>query len=138
MTWDCIREATSSNDNMHALEEVAANGFPESRTGMPVAIYGFHQYRKTFHQLMGWSCTNRSQGSHILLLRGEVLSTLHAAHQGVSMMTAHAESSVFWPGMSADNFATWNESEHCHRMPPSQPAAINYTNPNIQDKKNDM
>ena len=56
-------------------------------------------------------------------LRGEVLSTLHAAHQGVSMMTARAESSVFWPGISADISATRKNCEHCHRMAPSQPGA---------------
>ena len=38
-------------------------------------------------------------------------------------MTARAESSVFWPGMSADISATRNNCEHCHRMAPSQPAA---------------
>ena len=32
-------------------------------------------------------------------LHVEVLSTLNAADQGVSMMTARAESSVFWPGI---------------------------------------
>ena len=39
------------------------------------------------------------------------------------MMTARAESSVFWPGMSADIGATRRNCEHCHRMAPSQPGA---------------
>ena len=39
------------------------------------------------------------------------------------MMTARAESSVFWPGMSADISVTRKNCEHCHRMAPSQPGA---------------
>ena len=47
----------------------------------------------------------------------------YAAHQGVSMMTARAETSIFWPGMTEDIAKVRNECEHCHRMAPSQPAA---------------
>uniref|UniRef100_A0AAV2JCK1 Telomerase-binding protein EST1A n=1 Tax=Knipowitschia caucasica TaxID=637954 RepID=A0AAV2JCK1_KNICA len=46
VTWDRVKEATCSDDDMRALEEIAADGFPESRTGMPVAIRNFHQYRE--------------------------------------------------------------------------------------------
>ena len=56
-------------------------------------------------------------------LRQDVLAALHSAHQGVSMMTARAEASVFWPGITADIQAARNDCEHCHRMAPSQPSA---------------
>ncbi|CAL8335397.1 unnamed protein product [Boreogadus saida] len=46
VTWDRVREAMSSSDDMRTLEEMAADGFHESRAGMPVAIRGFHQYRE--------------------------------------------------------------------------------------------
>ncbi|CAL8384340.1 unnamed protein product [Arctogadus glacialis] len=46
VTWDRVREAMSSSDDMRTLEEMAADSFPESRAGMPVAIRGFHQYRE--------------------------------------------------------------------------------------------
>ena len=47
--------------------------------------------------------------------------TRHATHQGISMMTARAESSMFWLGISADISTTQKNCEHCHRMAPSQP-----------------
>jgi hypothetical protein len=122
VTWDRVREAMSSSDDMRTLEEMAADSFPESRAGMPAAIRGFHQYREDITSADGVVLYK----DRVVIppsLRGEVLSALHAAHQGVSMMTARAESSVFWPGMSADICATRNNCEHCHRMAPSQPAA---------------
>ena len=33
-------------------------------------------------------------------LRQHMLAILHSAHQGISSMTARAESSVFWPGIT--------------------------------------
>ena len=38
-------------------------------------------------------------------------------------MTARAEASVFWPGITADIHTVRNNCEHCHRMAPSQPSA---------------
>ena len=101
VTWGSFREAMSSSDDMCTFEEMAADSFPESRAGMPVAIRGFHQYREDITSADGVVLYK----DRVVIppsLHGDVLSALHAAHQGVSMMTAHAESSVFWPGMSAD------------------------------------
>ncbi|CAL8339723.1 unnamed protein product [Boreogadus saida] len=60
VTWDRVREAISSSDDMRTLEEMAADSFPESRAEMPVAIRGFHQYREDITSADGhaaaWSC----------------------------------------------------------------------------------
>ena len=56
-------------------------------------------------------------------LRNKVLSTLHAAHQGVSSMERRARATVFWPGMSNDIKSTRQQCLHCNRAAPSQPAA---------------
>lgn len=122
VTWDRVREATSSDADMRTLEEMAADGFPESRVGMPEGIRGFHQYREDITSADG-VVLYKDRVVVPPSLRGEVLSSLHAAHQGVSMMTARAESSVFWPGISADIRATRDNCGHCHRIAPSQPAA---------------
>ncbi|KAF0038000.1 hypothetical protein F2P81_010874 [Scophthalmus maximus] len=122
VTWDRVGEATSSDGDMRMLEEMAVKGFPELRIGMPEAIRGFHQYREDITSAEGVVlCKDRVLISPSL--RGEVLSALHAAHQGVSMMTARAQSSVFWPGLSANISATQNDCKHCHRQEPSQPVA---------------
>ena len=57
------------------------------------------------------------------MLRQDCLKALHSAHQGVSMMTARAKSSIFWPGISNDIALIRSRCESCHRMAPSQPSA---------------
>ena len=48
VTWDRVREATSSGVNMHTLEEMATDGIPNSKIEMPETIRVFHQYRENF------------------------------------------------------------------------------------------
>ncbi len=38
VTWDRVREATSSDVNMHTLEEMATDGIPDSKNEMPETI----------------------------------------------------------------------------------------------------
>ena len=122
VTWDRVREATASDDDMRALEGMALEGFPGSKAAMPDSLRCFYQYRDKLTSEDGVVLYD----DRVVVpprLRSEVLSALHAAHQGVSMMTARAESSVFWPGMSTDILKVRDSCEHCHRMAPSQPAA---------------
>jgi len=56
-------------------------------------------------------------------LRDEVLSAVHAAHQGVSSMTSRAEKSVFWPGITQAINYTRLSCNHCNRAAPSNPSA---------------
>ena len=122
VTWDRVREATASNYDMHLLTELIEDGIPKTRIEMPVSIRQFHQYR---HELSTTDGVAIYKDRIIIppALRHSVLAALHAAHQGVSMMMARAESSIFWPGMTEDIAKIRNECEHCHRMAPSQPAA---------------
>ena len=107
---------------MHLLTELIEDGMPMTRSEMPVPIRQFHQYR---HELSTTDGVAIYKDRIIIppALRHAVLAALHAAHQGVSMMTARAETSIFWPGMTEDIAKVRNECEHCHRMAPSQPAA---------------
>ena len=68
---------------------------------MPQSIRSFHRYRDSITSTDG-VILYKDRVVIPTSLHHEVLRTLHATHQGVSMMTAHAESSVFWPGMTAD------------------------------------
>ena len=56
-------------------------------------------------------------------LRPDVLESLHSAHQGVTSMTSRVESSVFWPGITADISSLRARCNKCNRMAPSQPNA---------------
>lgn len=46
VTWDRVREATSSDVDMHTLEEMATDGIPDSKIEMPETIRDYHQYRE--------------------------------------------------------------------------------------------
>ena len=122
VTWDRVREAIASNPDMHLLTELIVDGMPKTRNEMPVSIRQFHQYR---HELSTTDGVAIYKNRIIIppALRHAVLAALHAAHQGVSMMTARAETSIFWPGMTENIAKVRNECDHCHRMAPSQPVA---------------
>ena len=94
VTWDRGREATSSDVDMHTLEEMATDGIPDSNIEMPKTIRDYHQYRENITSTDG-VILYKDRVIEPPSRRGEALSTLHAAHQGVSMMTARAESAAF-------------------------------------------
>ena len=56
-------------------------------------------------------------------LREEVLSALHAVHQGITSMISRAESSVFWPSITPAITALRAGCNHCNRIAPSNPSA---------------
>ena len=59
-------------------------------------------------------------------LRQHILTVLHFAHKGVTSMTAQAESTVFWPGITPAITSLRANCGHCNRMAPSQPSAPPY------------
>ena len=44
--WDRVREATSSDVDMHTLEEMATDGILDSKIEMPETIRDYHKYRE--------------------------------------------------------------------------------------------
>ena len=55
-----------------------------------------------------------------VMLRKQVLQTLHSAHQGVISMGLRAEQSIYWPGFWADIERTRAECSTCQKIAPSQ------------------
>ena len=55
-------------------------------------------------------------------LRPQILSALHAAHQGVGAMCQRAADTVYWPGISIDITRTKEECGSCHRIAKSNPS----------------
>ena len=63
-------------------------------------------------------------GSRLVIppsLRPNILSALHAAHQGVSSMTARDTDSVYWPNLVTDIQRVREECSHCHKVAKSNP-----------------
>lgn len=104
---------------MLLLLSTIEDGFPELKHQVAPAVREYHSFRHHLYSNDGVVVYK----DRIVIppsLRPACLSALHAAHQGTSAMTAKAESSIFWPGISNDIQATRANCSHCNRMAPSQ------------------
>ncbi len=119
VSWEEVQTATSSDDDMLLLLSTIEDGMPEHKHQLPPAIREYHQFRQHLYSSDGVVVYK----DRIVIppsLRPACLSALHAAHQGTSAMTAKAEASVFWPGITNDIQATRANCSHCNRNAPSQ------------------
>ena len=118
ITWEQLRIATSSDEDMMTLIETIEEGFPEQRHSLPQCLKEYHAFR---HQLSTSDGVAVYKDRVIIptALRKTCLTSLHAAHQGTSLMI-----SIFWPGITAAIHATRAECESCNRMAPSQAALL--------------
>ena len=122
ITWDRVKEATSSDTNMLQLLRLIDTGFPPTRETTPTELQPYYQARdhlSTFDGVVLYKHRIFIPTS----LRPHVLSVLHSAHQGVTSMVSRAESTVFWPGITKDIRTTRESCPQCNRMAPSQPNA---------------
>ncbi|XP_041472552.1 uncharacterized protein LOC121421818 [Lytechinus variegatus] len=122
VTWDRMRSATASDDNMQTLLDLIESGLPEHRHAFPHPLREYFQFREGLSSVDGVILFN----DRVLIppsLRDEILTHLHAAHQGVTSMTARAEASVFWPGITPAIRALRAGCTQCNRIAPSNPSA---------------
>ena len=122
ITWDGVRVATNSDEDMVKLIEIIESGMLEFRHLLPTELRPYHQYRDSLYTVDGVVMYNEG----IVIppsLRSHVLESLHAAHQGVSSMLSRAEHSVFWLGIIPAITDIRNRCNECNRMVSSQPSA---------------
>ena len=115
VTWDMVREATSSDDSLQSLHEHILKGFPADCRHLPPPLRPYHRIAGSLCSVDGVILT----GGRIVIpaeLRPNILEALHAAHQGVSAMSARAADSVYWPNISVDIQRTRDDCLHCHRI----------------------
>ena len=120
VTWDRVREATTSDNDMTDLVELIEDGFPRGRVDTPANLRGWHQFRDQLSTVDGVVTYN----DRVVIpasLRDEVLKSIHSAHQGVTSMLSRVESSVFWPGITPAIVDMRARCDACNRMAPSQP-----------------
>ena len=122
VTWDSVRIATNSDEDMIKLAEIVENGMPEFRHDLPTSLREYYQFREDLYTVDG-VVMYRDRIVIPPALRTNVLAALHSAHQGISSMISRAESSVFWPGITPDITNLRYSCSQCNRMAPSQPNA---------------
>ena len=122
VTWERVKLATTSNRDKTQLIDIIESGFPNFRHELPRALQEYYQFREHLYTVDGVILYK----NRIVIppsLRQHVLTVLHSAHQGVTSMKAHADSTVFWPGITPAITALWETCNHCNRMAPCQPSA---------------
>ena len=123
VTWERVKLATASNGDMTRLIDIIESGFPKFCHELPLALQEYYQFCKHLYTVDGVILYK----NRIVIptsLRQHALTVLHCTHQGVTSMTARAESTVFWPGIIPAIIALWETCNHCNRMAPSQPSAL--------------
>ena len=122
VTWDRVREATTSDPIMFELCQIIEDGLPQTKEEYPPLLreyFNFRDYLSTTDGVILYK-------DRIVIpprLREEVLLALHSAHQGIASMTARSNISVFWPGITAQIANLRERCSECNRIAPSQPNA---------------
>lgn len=122
VTWEKVKEATKADTDMELLLTMVETTLPSCKSEWPDELHVFFRYRNQLKAVDGVVLYN----DRIIVpksLQKDVLALLHSAHQGVTRMTARAEVSVFWPGISSDIEETRKGCSSCNRITPSQPSA---------------
>ena len=117
ITWEMVQEATSQDETLQLLAECIQMGCTE----FPTPVRAYQKWRNHLYTIDRVIML----GERIIIptkLRPQILSTLHAAHQGINAMTQRAADSVFWPGISIDITRTREECVDCHRIAKSNPS----------------
>ena len=115
VTWDMLRDATSSDATLKDLQQLICSGFPSNSRELSLELRPYHRISSSLCTIDGVILT----GSRIVVpsvLRPEILQALHAAHQGVSSMCARAADSVYWPNINIDIQRTRDQCADCHRI----------------------
>ena len=122
ITWDEVRVATTSDNDMQKLVGIIESGMPDNREDLPPTLQVYHQHRDKLSTTDGVAL----YADRIIIpprLRKGILSSLHAAHHGTTSMTLRADSSIFWPGITSEIIKLRQECNDCNRIAPSQPSA---------------
>ena len=118
-TWDMVKEATASDESMRQLSSLIQNGFPEYQQLSP-ELRPYQRLSGSLSVVDGVILA----GSRLVIpptLRPNILSALHAAHQGVSSMATRAADSVYWPNLITDLHRVREGCVHCHKVAKSNP-----------------
>ncbi|KAK3704765.1 hypothetical protein QZH41_000934 [Actinostola sp. cb2023] len=103
ITWDRVKLATTSDEDLSQLASIIESGFPRSRHELPATLHEYFQFHEHLYTVDG-VILYKDRIVIPTALRQQILAILHSAHQGVTSMTARAESTVFWP---VDRYSNW-------------------------------
>ncbi len=119
ITWQLLKEQTTTDDTMQLLLQTIEEGLPEKQADMPKEIREYHIHRSHLYSTDGLAVF-KDRVFIPVTLREDCLKALHTAHHGGTMMLSKAEASIFWPGIAADISHHRSTCSKCIEMSPSQ------------------
>ena len=140
VTWELVKEETAKDVSMQKLIALVNSTFPTDKLDLPTDLISYWPIRESLYVVDGvilmrdrivlpTALRNDAikgclPGDDRIVvpptLRGEIICSLHAAHQGVSSMNERARAGVYWPGITADIIKARNSCGSCNRNMPSQ------------------
>ena len=120
ITWNMVQEATSSDTTLQRVMATLQEGFPAHVRDLAPELRPYFRYSDSMSCVDGVLLL----GERIVIpqsLRQDILTALHSAHQGVSIMCARAADSVFWPNITTDITRVRDTCSHCNRSAKSNP-----------------
>ena len=113
-----IREQTTSDPELNALREMIHSGWPSTIQQVPVPLKRYWLFRDELPVEDGIAMK-----SHRIIipavLQKEILTKLHAAHQGTEKTTLRVRTSVYWRGRNKDIDEITKTCSTCQELHPS-------------------
>ena len=120
VTWDVLKSASRCDRVCSTAVRYVETGFPTRKEDVPEDVRTLWYYREDLYAVDG-VLMNNGRMYIPQELRGEILDSLHSAHQGEANMKNAARLRFFWPGMDADIAQKRMKCSACNGMSPSQP-----------------
>ena len=114
-----IKEQTASDPELNALKEVIHSGWPSTIQQVPVPLKPYWSFRD---ELAVEDAIAMKSHRIIIpaILQKDILTKLHAAHQGTEKTKLRARTSVYWRGLNKDIDEITKTCSTCQELHPSQ------------------
>ena len=114
-----VEKASAEDEVLQTVLKYVLNGFPSSKHDM---AHGTEMYWRYRDGLSAYNPLLLFEDRIVIptCLRKKVIETVHSAHQCITGMTARAQVTFFWPGMSNDIENARINCRQCNRNAPSQ------------------
>jgi hypothetical protein len=123
VSYNQVHRTTQEDGVQVRLMDHIRRGMSDTGLELYNDLREFHHYRHDIHVVGGVLCY-RDRIVIATVLRAQLLTGIHAEHQGVEGMTVGINMTVFWPGIHPDILGTSGSYMTCVREEPSQPAGF--------------
>ena len=117
--WQQIQHASTNDRELQQLRETIHSGWPEKRSDLPQCLYPYFDIRDelTYQDALVF------KGQRLvvpLTLRKELMSVIHASHNGIETCIRRARDTLYWPRMTTELMEFISKCDICMAYRSSQ------------------